>query len=169
LLTTIQRLNIGRFCRPEKRHRYRHRDQRVNPTRAPRFVELACTGRISSNNRIRCARLQNGLRSMEQLSLDEQTLHDVDRRRHISVACPCGSSGTVQPMASSTRLRSLLRQRSKGSDTMRFCPFNSEIFWAMVRGSVVGPIGVNESQLLPRTVGRTSGSLRSCILPVSRE
>src|SRR5262249_49120871 len=55
---------------------------------------------------------------------------------------PCGSSGRWQPMASSSRFRSLMRQRSKSSDMMRFCPLSSAILCAIAFGSVVGPIGV---------------------------
>jgi hypothetical protein len=45
-------------------------------------------------------------------------------------------------MASSSRFKSLIRQRSKASDMMWFYPLISAILYAIAFGSVVGPIGI---------------------------
>jgi hypothetical protein len=65
----------------EQRHGERH--QRVNPTRAFSLVELASAGRIPGNNRVSAAPLQDRVRPVAQLPLDNQALDDVDGRRHI--------------------------------------------------------------------------------------
>jgi len=61
--------------------------------------------------------------------------------------CPCDSSGTWQPMTSSSRFRSLMSRRSKASDMMRFCSLSSAISCAM-------GCRRNEPEFRPRGVGR---------------
>jgi hypothetical protein len=59
----------------------------VRPSRFG-FVKLAPTGRVAGDDRVGSAPLQDRVRPMAQLSLDDQTLDDVDRRAHVLVALP---------------------------------------------------------------------------------
>jgi hypothetical protein len=80
-----QRLNIDRLRGPKERELQRHseRDQCVDAARRFGLVELAPTGGVTCDDGVGGAPLENRVGAMAQLPLDNQTLDNINRRRHV--------------------------------------------------------------------------------------
>jgi hypothetical protein len=81
---------LDRLRGPKERERQRHgeRDQRVDTSGRFGFVELSSAGRITRHHSVGGAPLQDRVRPMAQLPLDDQALDHIDRRRHVLEALP---------------------------------------------------------------------------------
>jgi hypothetical protein len=82
--------------------------------------------------------LQDGVRAVARLFPNNQTLDDVDRRRHVFVALTMRLERNGAADGITLMLQIVDAPRSKASDMMWFCPLSSRLYaqWPLDRSSV---------------------------------